>query len=142
MQILNFETMKSNYLFLVVIAVMIFGSQSIVAQNTWAVPEYTKVLKNPFAGNSKATAEGKVIYEQMCVLCHGFTGQGNGEAAVSLDRKPANFLAIKNISNVSDGEFFWKITVGKSPMASYDELLTEDQRWKLVNYIRELNKKK
>jgi mono/diheme cytochrome c family protein len=142
MQILNFETMKNNYLFLVAIALLFFESQTISAQSTWAVPEYTKHLKNPFVGSSKATSDGKVIYEQMCVLCHGFTGEGNGEAALSLDRKPANFLAIKNISSVSDGEFFWKITVGKSPMASYDELLTEDQRWKLVNYIRELNKKK
>ena len=36
---------------------------------------------------------------------------------------------------------FWKITNGKAPMASYDELLSDDQRWKLVNYIRELGKK-
>jgi len=134
--------MKSNYLFLVAIALLFFGSQTLVAQKNWAVPEYTKGLKNPFAGNSKATAEGKVIYEQMCVLCHGITGKGNGEAALSMESKPANFLALKNIPNETDGEIFWKITVGKPPMSSYDELLTEDQRWLLVNYIRELNKKK
>jgi mono/diheme cytochrome c family protein len=78
----------------------------------------------------------------MCVLCHGLTGKGNGEAGLTLGVKPANFLALKNIPNETDGEIFWKITQGKPPMSSYDELLTEDQRWKLVNYIRELNKKK
>ena len=133
--------MKTNYLFLVVIALLFFGSQTIIAQKNWVVPEYSKGLKNPFAGNNKATAEGKVIYEQMCVLCHGLTGKGNGEAALSMERKPANFLALKNIQNETDGEIFWKITAGKPPMSSYDELLTEDQRWQLVNYIRELNKK-
>jgi len=134
--------MKSNYLFLVAIALLFFGSNSIIAQKNWAVPEYTKGLKNPFAGNTAATAEGKVIYGQMCVLCHGITGNGNGEAGLSLEKKPANFLALKNMSDETDGEIFWKITVGKPPMSSYDELLTEDQRWQLVNYIRQLNTKK
>ncbi len=134
--------MKSNYLFLVAIALLFFGSNSIIAQKNWAVPEYTKGLKNPFAGNTAATAEGKVIYEQMCVLCHGITGEGNGEGGLSLEKKPANFLTLKNIADDTDGEIFWKITVGKPPMSSYDELLTEDQRWQLVNYIRQLNKKK
>jgi len=134
--------MKSNYLFLVAIALLFIGSNSIIAQKNWAVPEYTKGLKNPFAGNTAATAEGKVIYGQMCVLCHGITGKGNGEAGLSLEKKPANFLALKDIQNETDGEIFWKITVGKPPMSSYDELLTEDQRWQLVNYIRQLNRKK
>jgi len=134
--------MKSNYLFLVAIALLFFGSNSIIAQKNWAVPEYTKGLKNPFAGNTAATAEGKVIYGQMCVLCHGITGKGNGEAGLSLEKKPTNFLALKNLADETDGEIFWKITVGKPPMSSYDELLTEDQRWQLVNYIRQLNTKK
>lgn len=134
--------MKSNYLFLVTIALLFFASNSIFAQKKWAVPEYTKGLKNPFTGNVAATAEGKVIYGQMCVLCHGISGKGNGEAGLSLEEKPANFLALKNIPSETDGEIFWKITVGKPPMSSYDELLTEDQRWKLVNYIMELNKNK
>ena len=76
----------------------------------------------------------------MCVLCHGLKGEGNDEAGLSLVRKPANFLALKVITE-SDGAIFWKITNGKAPMASYDELLSDDQRWKLVNYIRELGKK-
>jgi len=78
----------------------------------------------------------------MCVLCHGLKGTGNGEAGLSLEKKPANFLALKDIKNETDGEIFWKITAGKPPMSSYDELLTEDQRWQLVNYIRELNRNK
>jgi len=133
--------MKNKYLFLVVL-VFIIGNCVNAQKKAWAVPEYTKGLKNPFSGNVAATADGNKIYEQMCVLCHGIKGQGNGEAGLSLEQQPANFLALKNIPNESDGEIFWKITVGKAPMSSYDELLTEDQRWKLVNYIRVLNKNK
>jgi mono/diheme cytochrome c family protein len=137
--------MKNRYPFLIVLVLMICGSNSIViAQNpSWIAPTYSNSLKNPFKGNANATAGGKIIFNQMCVLCHGLQGKGNGEAGLSLERKPANFLALKVI-NQTDGNIFWKITNGKAPMATYEELLTEDQRWKLVNYIRqlEINKKK
>lgn len=119
-------------------------SNKVIAQDiNWVAPEYTNKVMNPFKGNANATADGKRIYSQMCVLCHGLKGEGNGEAGLSLEKKPANFLALKVI-NETDGAIFWKITHGKAPMATYEELLTEDQRWKLVNYIRELeiNKKK
>lgn len=134
--------MKSKYLFLVVIVLLFLSGSNIIAQKNWEVPEYTKGLKNPFLGNKVATNEGKVIYSQMCILCHGITGEGNGEAGLSLTKKPANFLTLKSMSDEADGEIFWKMTVGRPPMASYDELLTEDQRWKLVNYIRVLHNKK
>jgi mono/diheme cytochrome c family protein len=134
--------MKTNFFLLLTIALLFFGSIGLYAQKDWAVPEYAKGLKNPFVGNALATAEGNLIYSQMCVLCHGISGKGNGEAGLSLEKKPANFLALKDLANEADGEIFWKITTGNPPMASYDELLTEDQRWKLVNYIRELYKKK
>lgn len=129
--------MKNKYLFLVV-AFIFTGITNISAQDSsWLAPESSNSIKNPFIGNEKATQSGKLIFNEMCILCHGLNGEGNGEAGLTLVRKPANFLALKVI-NESDGAIFWKITHGKSPMATYDELLTEDQRWKLVNYIREL----
>jgi mono/diheme cytochrome c family protein len=136
--------MKKVHLFLVVLALVIIGNNKIIAQsnqnNKWLAPKYSNDLINPFKGKESATAEGKKIFNQMCVLCHGTLGQGNGEAGVSLEKKPANFLALKVI-NESDGAIFWKITHGNPPMASYEGLLSEEQRWKLVNYIRELEKK-
>jgi len=137
--------MKNYSSLIVVMVLMFFGSNEIIAQenNNWIAPTFSNSVKNPFVGNARATAEGKEIYNQMCVLCHGLKGKGNGQAGLSLVKKPANFLALKVI-NQTDGNIFWKITNGKAPMAAYEELLTEDQRWKLVNYIRELevNKKK
>lgn len=132
--------MKTNFSFLLVMVLFIIGGHLVSAQESdWKAPKTADALKNPFKGNAKATAEGKRIYEQMCVLCHGIEGKGNGEAGLTLDKKPANFLAFK-VKKESDGVIFWKITNGKAPMAAYEELLTEDQRWQLVNYIRELEK--
>lgn len=133
--------MKAVIKVLVVFALLIVsGTKSIAQEISWVAPEYSSSLVNPFVGNQKATNEGKVIFEQMCVLCHGAKGQGNGEAGLFLQPHPANFLAL-NVKNETDGAIFWKITNGKAPMATYFELLTDDQRWKLVNYIRELEKK-
>ncbi|WP_281228613.1 c-type cytochrome [Flavobacterium aquiphilum] len=133
--------MKAVIKVLVVFALLIVsGTKSIAQEISWVAPEYSSSLVNPFVGNQKATNEGKVIFEQMCVLCHGAKGQGNGEAGLTLQPHPANFLAL-NVKNETDGAIFWKITNGKAPMATYFELLTDDQRWKLVNYIRELEKK-
>lgn len=142
---LNISLMKKYSSLIVIMVLTILGSNIIVAQddNTWVAPTFSNSIKNPFVGNLRATAEGKEIYNQMCVLCHGLQGKGNGQAGLTLDKKPANFLSLK-VVNQTDGAIFWKITTGKAPMATYEELLNEDQRWKLVNYIRELevNKKK
>lgn len=37
--------------------------------------------------------EGKPVYERHCAVCHGLNGDGNGEAAVRLGTKPADFTA-------------------------------------------------
>lgn len=133
--------MKANFRFLaLLVLVIITGINGNAQEISWVAPEYSNSLQNPFAGNQKAADEGKMIFNQMCVLCHGDKGQGNGEAGLTLKPQPANFTAL-NVKNQSDGAIFWKITNGKAPMATYFEILTDDQRWKLVNYIRELEKK-
>jgi mono/diheme cytochrome c family protein len=133
--------MKANFKFLAILAFLIVtGTKSMAQEISWVAPEYSNSSQNPFVGNQKATEEGKMIFNQMCVLCHGNNGQGNGEAGLTLQTPPANFLAL-NVKSQSDGAIFWKITNGKAPMATYFEILTDDQRWKLVNYIRELEKK-
>lgn len=77
------------------------------------------------------------MFNQMCAICHGNKGDGKDVGGVSLNPKPADFLSI-NVKNETDGAIFWKMTNGKSPMASYKDMLTENQRWQLVTYIRQL----
>ena len=106
----------------------------------WEVPSSANELKNPFKGDAGAVAEGKKLFVAMCSVCHGETGKGNGAASAALMPHPANFLSIE-IEIESDGSIFWKLTEGNPPMASYKTLLTEDQRWKLVTFIRNLEEK-
>lgn len=105
--------------------------------STWKAPASSDKLVNPLAGDPLSVTEGKKIFTAMCAICHGDKGKGNGAAGVSLTPRPANFLAI-TVRHESDGNIFWKLSEGNPPMASYKTLLSETQRWQLVNYIRQL----
>lgn len=103
----------------------------------WKAPPDADKVSNPLKGNTAATALGKKLYTQLCVVCHGDKGKGDGIAGISLNPRPANHSSQK-VQSQTDGAIFWKITTGRPPMASYTKTLTETQRWQLVNYIREL----
>ncbi|NOZ48092.1 MAG: cytochrome c [Chlorobi bacterium] len=106
----------------------------------WIAPEEADALVNPYKNNTEATKEGKKQFNQLCAICHGNKGKGDGIAGAALNPKPANFTTVK-FQSQTDGAIFWKMTNGRSPMASYKEILTDDQRWQLVNYLRTLSKK-
>lgn len=105
--------------------------------NKWIAPPEADKLINPYKGNAAATAEGEILYNQMCSICHGDLGRGDGIAGLALDPVPKDYTSEK-IQAQTDGAIFWKLGEGRPPMASYREALTESQRWKLVNYIRVL----
>ena len=105
----------------------------------WKAPTSVDNLNNPLKGDMKAAEKGKKIYKQMCVVCHGDKGKGNGIASASLNPRPADFSA-EIVQGQSDGAIYWKLTEGRSPMAAYKDILKEDQRWQLVNYLRTLKK--
>lgn len=115
------------------------GWKSSLPTEEWKAPTSVDNIKNPLMGDMKAAEKGKKIYKQMCVICHGDKGKGNGIAGASLNPRPADFTA-ENIQDQSDGAIYWKLTEGRTPMAAYKDILKEEQRWQLVNYLRTLKK--
>ena len=103
----------------------------------WEAPARDAKIGNPVTADQKSIAAGKAIYWQQCLACHGNRGQGNGPAAIALVRPPAD-LSMPMMWEHSDGALFWKITEGRPPMPSFEKLLTDDDRWQIVNYIRTL----
>lgn len=105
----------------------------------WKAPHRAAVRKNPIPVNADSLAAGKKVYAANCLACHGIAGKGDGPAAVALNPKPRNLSDPKTASE-SDGELFWKITEGRKPMPSYEKLLSDPQRWQVINYIRSFSK--
>jgi len=109
------------------------------AQSTWVAPKSADAITNPLKNDVKAVKQGKAIYAQFCAICHGDKGKGDGMAAAALNPKAANFTTEK-FNSQTDGAVYWKLTEGRSPMASYKETLSETKRWQLVNYLKSLKK--
>lgn len=110
-----------------------------LAQKKWVAPSSATEVINPYIDNSKATVTGKKLFNAYCTVCHGPKGKGDGMAGAGLRPKPTD-LSSPEVQAQSDGSIFWKISEGRSPMPTYHQSLTEDQRWALVNYIRTLKK--
>ncbi len=102
----------------------------------WDAPPELKQKKNPVAPTDAAMKEAKAIYAEKCSNCHGDAGKGDGADAMMYDPGPANLSDTTLMSKFTDGELYYKITVGKKPMPSFEKRLSEEQRWGLVNLVR------
>ena len=105
----------------------------------WTAPASADKVKNPLIG--KGSAEGKVLYGKKCESCHGKKGKGDGPKSEELE-KPVGDMTTAEFHAQSDGAIYWKITEGKKPMPSSKKELTDDERWQLVNYVREFKPQK
>ncbi|MDW8059659.1 MAG: cytochrome c [Thermomicrobium sp.] len=126
---------------------------------TGGEPQYTleqaRDLQNPLANDPKAAARGQQLYQVNCVQCHGPQGDGKGPMAafwgLTQGAVPPANLKDPAIVARTDGELYWILTNGyTSPqnqaqfpdgltnMPAFGKLLTPEQRWELVAYIRQL----
>jgi len=103
-----------------------------------SVPPAAAAQHNPVPASAESVAAGRTLYAQNCVYCHGDTGKGDGPAAVSLTVRPTD-LTNPASGELSDGALFWKISEGHSPMPAHQRLLSSDDRWTIVNYLRTLS---
>jgi len=106
----------------------------------WQFPANVDTYTNPYSRDAAALEDGKVLYLKLCSVCHGTKGKGDGIAAAGLQVRPADHTSAE-IQSQSDGHLFWELTKGHAPMPSYENTLTEKQRWELVTFIRTLKPK-
>ncbi len=107
------------------------------SKEKWVAPAAEARKKNPIPVNESSLAVGQRIYLQRCAGCHGKTGNGDGPDAADLGIHPAK-LSNAVVQEQTDGELFWKVTVGKKPMPSYRSRLSPTDRWNVINYLRTL----
>ena len=105
-------------------------------RNDWSVPEEAKKLTNPVPASEATLKAAKDLYGEYCEQCHGDTGKGDGPDSEMYKPKPADFTDAHMMSEMTDGEIFYKMTEGRRPMPSFKKKLTDEQRWMLVNYVK------
>ena len=88
---------------------------------------------NPYEGNADAAAEGAGVFRKNCQVCHGEGAKG--------DICPDLTTAKKKYGD-SDADLFLTISKGRpGGMPNWDASLGADRIWKVITYIRSVEKK-
>lgn len=89
---------------------------------------------------------GRKVYYQNCVYCHGDNMSGDGIFAHSFDPIPANFQDPTTIAMLQETYLFWRIAKGApglpeesapwaSAMPAWENFLTEEEIWDVILFM-------
>lgn len=124
--------MKHNY---IIIILFLFAVNS-MSQTNWVVPDDKKNLISPFKFDSEHKKAGEEIFKKYCISCHGHPGQNDHANIIPIPIDPAS----KKYQANSDGDLFYKITEGKTPMPTFKNILKSEEIWSVISYVRSFNK--
>jgi len=100
----------------------------------------TGVLLLSLTAASVHGQEAKQLYEQICAVCHGVSGRGDGPTGQALQPKPADLATVlkgKNETYLAKVITAGGAGVGKSPMMpAYQGTLSEEQIQGLIQYVK------
>jgi cytochrome c len=102
------------------------------------------VLKSPLDPDDATVLErGKLVYERDCLPCHGSEARGDGP--VSMVRRDGGFPGVASLlsahaKEIKDGYIYNYISRGGALMPSYGAQVAPADRWKVVAYVRHLQK--
>ena len=97
-----------------------------------------KRFTNPLENTEENLSKGKLQFERFCSQCHGEKGDGQGFLYTSKKYTfpPAN-LTLEKTVNRPDGELYHIINVGVKIMGAHASQLSQEDRWRIVMYVRE-----
>ena len=92
--------------------------------------------------------EGKRVYYQNCLACHGDGLQGRGHYAQIFNPEPINFQDGGTIAMLTESFVFWRIAKGgpglpnegnpwNSAMPAWENFLTADEIWSVIIFLYE-----
>jgi mono/diheme cytochrome c family protein len=92
-------------------------------------------IQNPLPLTPEVVAQGKVLYNQYCIACHGANGEGDGKAGEVLGGV-ANLKGGAYI-NLPEGHIFHVIMKGKGRMGAHGSQIPQERIWKIVHYVKQ-----
>lgn len=105
------------------------------------LPAEYRDLENPLPQDSATRNVGmRLFLNKGCAACHGSHADGRGPAARNLTPAPANFATGTILHEHTDAFLYWRISEGKhgTAMPRWDGVLTEQERWEIVTFLRSL----
>jgi mono/diheme cytochrome c family protein len=90
-------------------------------------------LENPVPLSTGALAQGRVLYETFCLVCHGEHGGGDGPLVPRIPTPPA--YSSERVRGMAPGQIFHVISRGSGRMPSYAGQIPAEQRWLIVHYV-------
>jgi mono/diheme cytochrome c family protein len=84
-------------------------------------------------------ARGRERYTISCEVCHGAAGDGQGVVTKYGLNSVASYQTDR-LRQASDGDIFNTISNGKGQMLGYGYNITIDDRWRIVMYVRALQR--
>lgn len=99
----------------------------------------TKTFVNPQAPDDSSLARGARKFMRTCVPCHGASMKGDGP--VSAKYIPPPDLLAAQTRGRTDGFIYGYIRHGGAVMPNYGAIVTAQEAYDLINYIRSMQKK-
>jgi mono/diheme cytochrome c family protein len=99
--------------------------------------EAGKTLVNPVPKSPESLARGREMYELHCLVCHGEQGRGDGPVGQKFVPQPME-LNLDYVQLQPDGQLFYTISHGSIAMPFYRQAMPAEDRWHLVNFIKEV----
>lgn len=101
----------------------------------------SSLFKDAVNAPADVVKEGNALYDGKgaCFNCHGKTGKGDGVAGVMLDPGPRDFTNCQFQKARTDGELYWTLkngVPGTGMVAFTPGMVTEEEAWKIVAYVR------
>ncbi len=93
----------------------------------------------PFKVNKEILDRGESRFNITCSPCHGKLGDGRGMIALRGFRTPPTYHQDR-LRTAPTSHFYDVMTNGFGAMPSYAEVLAPEDRWKVIAYIRVLQK--
>lgn len=92
-------------------------------------------LKNPVTPTAASVSQGKALFDTNCAMCHGTTSVERGPVGKKLVPPPPG-LDHDLVRSRSDSHIFKAVTFGFGRMPRFQDKLTPEERWNLVNFLR------
>ena len=121
-------------------AIPVGGTETLPAPTTEAgmfdAKDDAATLQNPIPATPESVAQGQYFFELTCLVCHGAEGLGDGPVGQVLATAPVD-MNLPYTQDQTDGQIFFTITRGRVTMPFYRDALSQEERWHVINYIRE-----